>query len=894
MALASGTRLGPYEILSPLGVGGMGEVYRARDAKLNRDVAIKVLPDLFAGDPDRLARFEREAQVLAALNHPNIAQIYGMETIEAAVGGRPAGHALVMEFVPGQTLADMIIGRALPLPDALAIARQIADALEAAHEQGIIHRDLKPANIKVRDDGTVKLLDFGLAKAMSADGSGSGADAMNSPTLTARATQIGTIIGTAAYMAPEQARGRAVDRRADIWAFGVVLFEMLTGRRAFEGEDISITLAAVLKEDVSWNALPADLPAPVRRLLRRCLEKDPRRRLSAIGDARLELNETSEAAPDAAAVTPVAPTARRSWPMIVASTAAGIAITALAMFQVFRPTVPTEPRRLTIVAPENTSLFPDSRESALSPDGRMVAFVTGGITGIASTQLWVRPLSEPKARVIQGVAGAHLPFWSPDSKRIGFFANGKLNTIAAEGGRIDVVCDAPDGRGATWNSTDEIVFAPASAGPLMRVSARGGEPAPATSLDAGQKETGHRFPFFLPDGRHFLFAALPGANAQFDIVVGSLDNSDRTKILSAGSAAVYAEPGYLLFARKGVVAAQPFDAKTLRLSGDPVTLDDAPGDIGNQYSSGPAVSEAAGTLVYLNDPFADTRLAWVSPDGRELGVIEAAPARYTEVHLSPDNQRAAVVRAASAMKSAIWVVDLARHGSSKIADSPGLNYMVAWSPDGSRLAYTNDRTGTEQIVVRDAAGATPEAQLYESPDLFKKPSAWSPDGSVLFTRRSPETGNDLMTVKTSGDAKAALYLNETSDEDLGRFSPDGRWVAYVSNEAGPGDVYVRSFPTPNRKYRVTTDGGTWVTWNASGTQLMIVGADGRQLKIADVRPGTELSIGVPKVVGALPAEAIAWDASRDLQRLFVSVPASGSAGLSFTVVIDWIAALAGR
>jgi Tol biopolymer transport system component len=523
-----------------------------------------------------------------------------------------------------------------------------------------------------------------------------------------------------------------------------------------------------------------------------------------------------------------------------------------------------------------------------------VAFVTGSASAEESTQLWVRSLADSRFRLLDGANGAHLPFWSPDSTRIAFFAHGKLNTMPAEGGRVDVLCDAPDGRGGSWSSAGVIVFAPTSAGPLARVAVQGGEPSAATTLDAGRKETGHRFPFFLPDGRHFLFAALPGNVGQFDLFVGSLDGPDRTLVTTAQSAAVYVDPGYLFFARKGVVVAQPFDAKRLQLSGDPTILDDAPGNLGNRYSSAPAVSASADAFVYLHDPFGDTRLVWVDREGRELGTVRSPAARYLEVRLSPDNQRAAVVRYASATKSTIWVLDLTRNGASKIADNPGLNYNVVWSADGKRLAYTNDGSGTENIFSRDAAGAMPEAQLYASPDLFKKPHSWSIDGTILFTQLSPDTANDLVAVSGAGGAKAVPYVHESSNEDLGQFSPDGRWVAYVSDEAGSADVYVRSFPTPDRKHRVTTDGGTWAAWNAAGTELLIVGADGRQLKTADVHAGADLSIGIPKVVGALPNEAVAWDASRDLQRLLVVVPASGSAGLSLTVVTDWLAAVKKR
>jgi len=894
--MTTGDTLGPYRILGELGIGGMGEVYRARDAQLNRDVAIKILPDAFAHDAERVARFTREAQTLASLNHPNIAQIFGIVETPAAAADAGAGashvHGLVMELVEGEDLAALIGRGPMPLADALPIAKQIADALEAAHEQGIIHRDLKPANIRIRPDGTVKVLDFGLARTFDPT-SNSGANAMNSPTMIspASATQMGMILGTAAYMSPEQARGRAVDRRADIWAFGVVLFEMLTGHRAFPGDDISDVLASVLKSDPAWNEVPATCPPSVRRVLRRCLEKDPRHRLSAIGDARLDLDERE---PIGSSSPPRRPSGW-SWLALLAGATALVAITAFAVARINPASAAGVPKRLSIMAPQAGALYPDSRESTISPDGRLVAFVTGSPSGLESTELWIRALDAVSARRVEGIAGAHLPFWSPDSRRVGFFANGKLETVGVEGGRVTVLCDAPDGRGATWGAGGVIVFAANSAGPLFRVAADGGEPSAVTTLDGGRKETGHRFPFFLPDGKHFVFATLPAVNGLFDIFVGSVDGFERTRLLSADSAPVYSATGHLLYSRKGTIVLQAFDASRLRLTSDPTVLEDAPGGIGLQYSAGPALSVSAGALVYLRDPFVDTRLVWVDREGRELGTVDAARARYTEIRLAPDNQRVAVVRAASAQQSAVWVLDLVRRGATRIAETQHLNYFVSWSPDGKQLVYTNDDSGTETLFVRDAGAALPTKPFYSSSVLFKKSQCWSPDGKVLlFTQRTPDTQNDLMTVSTSGERTATPFLNESFNEDGGRFSPDGRWVAYFSDEAGTNDVYVRSFPRPDRKYRVTTDGGTWVTWKRDGTALLIAGADGHQLKMADVRAGPELSIAVPRVVGHLPADTVAWDSAGDLQRLLVSVPGEGNPGLSLTVVVDWLSLLRKR
>ena len=504
MILTNGTRLGPYEIIAPLGAGGMGEVYRARDTKLNRDVAIKVLPEMFAADADRLARFEREAQVLASLNHPNIAHLYGLED-------HGATRALVMELVEGPTLADRIAAGPVVLADALPIARQIAEALEAAHEKGIIHRDLKPANVKVRDDGTVKVLDFGLAKALDPS-AGSNTGEMNSPTMTAWATQMGLLIGTAAYMSPEQARGKAVDRRADIWAFGVVLYEMLSGDRAFKGEDISDTLAAVLRQEIMLSALPATTPLRLKRLIERCLERDPKQRLRDIGEARIEIArieaggadmmETSAAA-SAAAVA--APRWKRALPWALAGVTTVALVAALLLRAPGRaPSNESRPMRFTIPAPEKSSF---AGSMALSPDGRKLVFVA---TSGGTASLWLRSLDSPSPQSLPGTESAASPFWSPDSRWIAFFAQGKLKKIESSDGLAKTLCDAADSRGGTWNRDDLILFSPSSSDGLYCVSADEGAVTKVTKLDSSANESSHRWPCFLPDGRHFLYLVTSG------------------------------------------------------------------------------------------------------------------------------------------------------------------------------------------------------------------------------------------------------------------------------------------------------------------------------------------------------------------------------------------------
>jgi len=898
VTLAAGSRLGVYEVGTAIGAGGMGEVYRARDTRLGRDVAIKILPDAFAHDPERLDRFEREARTLASLNHPNIAAIHGFEE----GGGQ---RALVMELVDGEDLSSRIARGAIPLDEAVPIARQVADALEAAHEAGITHRDLKPANVKVRQDGTVKLLDFGLAKAMTqvqGDGSRSGDPSpSNSPTLTARATQLGMIIGTAAYMAPEQARGKAVDRRADIWAFGCVLFEMLAGRRPFAGEEISDVLASVIKDEPAWDALPADLPPPVRRLLRRCLEKDPRRRLSAIGDARLELEERPE--PTAAASAAWSP--GRGWGIAPVLAAAGVAVVATAGLTLWLGgafSSADEPlRRLTVLGPQGQTIFRDSTNQAISPDGRRLAFVTGSSRG--DSRLWIRALDTLNAREVEGVPGAQLPFWSADSRLVGFFAGGKLMTVDATGGTPQVVAEAPDGRGGTWSAEGVIVFAASNAGPLSRVSSNGGAVTAATALAADKGETGHRFPLFLPDGRHFLVAALPTSSGQFNISVAELDSDDRRFLLAAESAPVYApstgsgrtEPGFLVYSRQGVVVAQPFDAATRTLSGEAIPLGDTPGEMNLEYSAGRAVSVAdTGALAYLSAAELRSRLAWFDQTGREVGTVDVPPGPYTEVALSSDGRRA-VVGQLAAPEHSLWWVDVERGGLTPLSRGPGWNASVAWSGDGRKVAFSSDRAGPQDIYARSLSAADDE-NLYASDVLFKYPSSWSPDGRVLvFTMLSPETGNDLWTLRPDGDGAPELFLRTSGNDAYGTVSPDGRWMAYISDQAGRFDAYVQAFPAAGAPHRLTTGGildwGMW--WRADGRQLLIVDAS-LQLLLVDIVTSPEFSASTPQVVGRLRfpvSEARSISAAPNLQRLLAAVPEQVDGSRSLTVLLNWQAAL---
>jgi len=735
MPLTTGTRLGSYEILDAIGAGGMGEVYRARDTKLNRDVALKILPDVFAGDGDRMARFTREAQTLAALNHPNIAHVY-----DAGVPDAGSAHAyLVMELVEGEDLSALIdrghteaesgssrlrdsvssAGRGggaprnsnesgLPLADALPIARQIADALEAAHDQGIVHRDLKPANVKVRPDGTVKVLDFGLAKALDS-APASGAQAMNSPTLTARATQMGMIIGTAAYMAPEQARGRAVDRRADVWAFGVVLYEMLAGRRAFEGDDISITLASVLKEDVNWTALPADLPAPVRRLLRRCLEKDPKRRLSSIGDARLELDEVGSApdrdggvvpAPIAAAPVVAIPAWRRALPWVFAAAGAGAAAVTLALWAPWRPAPPpSSPRKLLVNIGADASLSAVYGASAiLSPDGTTLVF---GAQQAGAFKLFIRKLDRLEAAPLGGTEDAGSPFFSPNGEWIAFFAGGKLKKVSVTGGAPMTLCDAPSGRGGTWTDDDMIIFTPSSSlnVTLMRVSASGGKTPEAFGVLSKGAVT-QRWPQTLPGGRGVLYsehsagAAWDGGNLAVAPAAGGpgkvvVPGGYYGRFVPSGQAAPNGADranGHLLYIQQNTLFAVRFDLDRLETVGQAVPA--LEGVASNPSTGGAQLAFSSdGTIVYTPGAASSNSnpVDWMTRDGK-TSLLRAAKSDWSVPRFSPDGQKLAL-QISDGKQPDIWIYDWARDALAQLTSDAARDGSPVWTPDSKRIAF---------------------------------------------------------------------------------------------------------------------------------------------------------------------------------------------------------------
>jgi Tol biopolymer transport system component len=877
--LIAGSRLGKYEVQAAIGAGGMGEVYRARDTTLNRDVALKLLPDAFVRDPEYLGRFEREAQLLAALNHPNIAHIYGFDQSDA----RPF---LVLELVDGQLLTEYIACGAIPIAEAIAIAEQIADALGAAHERGVIHRDLKPANIKVREDGTVKVLDFGLAKALGPTSLAS-SNAMKPPTLGVRATEGAVILGTAAYMAPEQAKGKAADRRADVWAFGVVLFEMLAGRQPFVGDTASEEMVSVLRDEPDWTRLPADLPEPVRRLLRHCLDKDPKKRLSSIADARFDLIEAVDVVKLGAPHARVPSLGRMLGAAVAASTLVAVA-------WIVRPASEVHLTQVSVSGPAGVPLLRDTSESAISPDGRMLVFTA--VDGPDKTKLWLRPLDSAEPHPLAGTEDGTLPFWSPDSRQIAFFAGDKLKKVPSVGGTVEVLCTAKDGRGGSWGSQGMIVFAPSNAGPLQTVSATGGEPRAATTLDAAHGETGHRFPWFLPDGRHFVYTVLPQPKDKLNVVVGSLDGATREAVTSADGAAVYALPGYLLFPRKDTLVAQRFDAGRIKLLDEPIVVGNAPATLAALYSGSRAVSVSdTGALAYLSDRLTDTRLEWVDRSGRTLGALAVPDGRYQDIAFAPDGRHASIVRSASLVESDVWIVDLDRGGATRFTHGPGRNGNAVWAPDSKRVVFTSDRNGPRDLFIKPTGGATPEEPLYTSTSLFKESRSWSPDGKwIVFDQLDSQTNRDLWILPVETGHAPKAYLRTPFTEGWGQISPDGRWMAYASDESGRLEIYVDSFPTPQNKFRVTDGGAATAMWRKDGKELAIMSLDGRSIRVADVVTDTEFRAGTPRQIFALPKGTVYGMLTPDFERVIVAKPIEENTTSSLSLIFDWVAALKNR
>jgi serine/threonine protein kinase len=895
MTLSLGTRLGPYEIVAAIGAGGMGEVYRAKDTRLGRDVAIKVLPQEFAASPERMARFEREAKVLASLNHPNIASIYGSEDSDG-------NRALIMELVSGPTLADRLERRWLPLDEALPMAKQIAEALEYAHERGVVHRDLKPANIKLTNDDSVKILDFGLAKVMEDDGDYS--DISTSPTISRMATQAGIILGTAAYMSPEQAKGKPVDRRTDIWAFGCVLFEMLTGRTPFGGESVTDILAAVVRGEPDWAQLPAHTPSRIHALLQRCLEKDARQRLQSIGEARLALEKylanpgVGTASSDLAGIAEEVRSAdswnRRAVWLALGTFAVGAALTA-GLFGVLRSAHPTNEVRAirAQIKPSVSSSYQYESWSsgfALSSDGQWITYVAK--TPDEKMLLWLRSIDAVQDKPLQGTENAEFPFWSPDNRSIGFFADGKLKKIEIGGSTISVLCDVSLPRGGTWNREDVILFSASAASPLLRVSASGGAPSAVTSLITDENENSHRWPHFLPDGRHFLYLSLHGVSARDNptntLRIGSLDSKETKALFKTDGNAIYAS-GHLIYVRQNTLVAQPFDLGRMEPKGEALPI--AEHVAADVRSLGQFSASQSGLLTYLDGTLSTQRqLTWVDRSGTRLRNV-SGPDHYDNPVLSPDGKRVTFALGAGAID--VWLYDLRSDVKTRLTfGSPGKesNAFNTWSPDGRSLVYLSYGGGKYSIRRKPLEGAGSDEVLLESTGTRPVPFSWSPDGKVVAYHQLSKGVRSIWMLPVSGEHKPLLFLESAYRP---QFSPDGKWLAYCSEETGRVEVFVVLFPGPGGKRQVSTDSGCQVRWRKDGKELFFLSND-KKMMAADVKTSdSSFQIAALRPLFQTHIEDISsynYDVSPDGQRFLCNYTLEQSTA-ELTLIVNWDAVL---
>ncbi|MBI3844035.1 MAG: serine/threonine-protein kinase [Planctomycetes bacterium] len=865
MTLATGKTLAHYSILAPLGAGAMGEVYRARDTKLGREVAIKVLPEHFADDEERLRRFQREATLLAALNHPNVAQIFGVDRDGDVC-------FLVLELVPGESLQDRLTRGALPVDEAIDVCRQIAEGLEAAHEAGVIHRDLKPANVRLTPDGIVKLLDFGIAKRVQSADDTTISD-------SGLVTEPGRLLGTPSYMAPEQARGKPIDRRVDVWAFGCVLYECLAGQRPFAGAMLSDVLAAVLEREPDLSKLPDATPPHVRRLIELCLDKDPRRRLRDIGEARLVLEGARVHATTTDDASSPARAYRRSLAWI--PWAAVVVLAAMvAYFAVRSPRPISSPIvRAILPLPVDAVLETADGGLALSPDGRTLAFVAT-LRG-ETRRLWVRPIDSLTAQPLVGTDNATYPFWSPDGETIAFFADGKLKRIQAAGGSVSTICDGAEGRGGSWGRDGTIVFCPGAFQGLYRVPSKGGAMSPLTQVPENGTD---RLPHFLPDGRHVLYTLSRG-RVQTEDGVRLLDLVDGTSVpvLDDPSAALYTPPGLIVFVRNGSVMAQPFDAETGKPGGEAVLLAEHVDFNPLRYTGAYSVS-ATGTLVYQSAAM-QLRLEWFDLDGRSLGAI-GEPAAFRHIALSPDGERAAVTIQRGNCKEDLWLFDT-RQGLGVKFFEDTYDRATAWSPDGRRVAYS--QSADQATYIRSTEGSK-EATLVTK----GWPTDWSRDGSWLsITRQTSKTGLDVFLASPKGGDEPIPFAATASVENFGTFSLDGRWLAYAANESGRRELYLTPVTGSGPARQVTAVGASGkFAWLDDG-RIVFVEAVHHFVFSVDVRSnGERLEIGTPKQLfgnRALPRGAIAF--SRDGKRLLAAVAVGDDPSDSITLVQNWPAAI---
>ena len=886
-----GQTLKHYTIVEQIGVGGMGEVYRARDNTLGREVALKILPAAFAADADRVARFQREAKMLASLNHPHIAAIHSVVQDGDILG-------LALELVEGDDLTVYLENGTLSLDKTLAYAEQIASAVEAAHEQGVVHRDLKPANIKIAQDGAVKVLDFGLAKAT--DGAGESATSLNTTISPSQAsaplTLDGVILGTVAYMSPEQARGSSLDRRTDIFSFGVVLFEMLVGQRPFGGPTTSDMMASILKEEPDLDTLPAATPPAIRLLLNRCLAKDPRKRLRDMGEARLIIAAVREGDPTASTVLGERKTepvgqrlAKREIAAWALAAVAIVAVGATAWISATRGTTATRAPeiRAAINAPADHDFLVNGVHSgalSLSPDGTKMTFTAS--VGSGRPSLFLRSLGSSTAQELANTEGATFPFWSPDSRQIAFFADGKLKKLDLSGGAPMTVTSALDGRGGTWNSDGTILFAPETQTPIHRVSAGGVLGDPVTTVDNSRGgETTHRFPSFLPDGRHFLYVRGGHASNNQDAVnsiwIGDLESDETFELMHAGTQANYAQ-GHLFWVREQFLMARPFSVEKLEFTGEAFAVGEGVVVQLDTWRAAYTVSEA-GPLAFQGGLAAEKVLTLFDREGKELETIGEA-AMYSFVRLSFDDRYlAAGIDADDGGQSDIWVYDLSRNVGSRLTFDDARDTNPVWSPDGKRVAFSSNRGGKSGIFVRSADGQG-DAEPLLIVDGQCRVQDWSRDGKFLAFD-SGIGKNDLWVLNLEDGESFSLV---TSEFDVGyaRFSPDGNWIGYISNEAGKYELYLTRFPSGEGKWQLSKDGADWLLgWNDAGTELFYLDLEGN-LGSVKVAFGDQVVADLPTILYPTRAGST-WDNKSDGSGFVLGVPNDAGDDFPVTLIINW-------
>ncbi len=878
MPLTAGSRLGPYEIVSPLGAGGMGEVYRARDTRLGRDVAVKVLPQHLADTPEARARFEREAKAISSLNHPNICTLHD-------VGRHEDTDFLVMELVEGETLTERIARGPLPPEEAMRLGVQVADALDKAHRQGLVHRDLKPGNIMLTRSGA-KLLDFGLARATGL--APTVTDLSSSPTMSPSLTAEGMIVGTFMYMSPEQLEGKEADVRSDLWALGVVLYESVTGRKAFSGKSQASLIGAIMHtQPPALSGISELAPPGLERLVNACLAKDPDERIQTAHDVKLQLQWILEGGSQAGVPAPVAAKRRgRERALVLATASSVMAMLVMGGWLALKPRHAPQMMRFEI-APPTTVQFLDAPR--ISPDGQFLAYNATDSLGVS--RIWLRPMESLEAQQLQGTEGAKRPFWSPDSRFLGFIAGGKLKKVAVNGGPPVVLCDAPTGADGSWGRKDVILFDGAQADPILRVSAAGGVAAPVAWVDSARTVVQVGWPEILPDGRHFLFLAM---GARSTLCVGDIDSKKVVEVGPCESQMKFVPPDMLLFSRGGTLVTQHFDTRSYRLRGEPVPV--AEKVSADAIGTSEFGASDNGILVYSTKRAQGGRLVQLDRTGHLLKTL-AAPTTLLHIALSPDGRHIAMrARDNMARGRDIWLTEIARDISTRFTFEPTNENYPVWAPDGKSILYNSDAPGAAGLHLKQLSGTGEDVVILPWTHGEAVPQCWSRDGQeVFFTVAADKTQDDIWVLRMTGDRKATPFLNSAASEGMAALSPDGRYLAYASNESGHDEVYVQSYPDRKEKWQASTKGGTEPQWSADGKQLYYMAAD-QQLTVIPIRTTPAFDLGLPQALFHLQelnpdVPRPHYCVSQDGSSFYATVPDENRLLPSTYVVVNWQKAL---